>query len=559
MSDALRIEGGVVHDPANGVDGERRDVCLRDGRVVEELPDDAPRLDVQGAYVLPGGVDIHCHIAGPKVGHARNLHPERARGEEVPAPRWPGGGRGRSGTGGTVPSSFVTGYRYAGLGYTTAMEAALPPSGARRTHLELRDVPTLDRGLYVLAANHRFLLEALADGEHEVARAFLGWLVRRTGAFTLKAVNPGGVEAWKDRRGNLTDVNEPLDGLDVTPLDIVRAMAGAADELGLPHPVHVHANNLGVPGNVETTLETMRAVDGRRAHFAHAQFHAYGSDGDGRPLSAARRLMDYVNDHPKVSLDVGQVMFGQATTMTADGPVGHLLHRLSGNRWYNLDTELETGCGVVPYEYRPERYVHALQWAVGLEMFLLAEDPWRVVLSTDHPNGASFLSYPRLVRLLMDATYRKERLREVHPDVVEGSALADGLDREYTLNEIVVITRAAPARLLGLEDRKGHLGPGADADLSIYDPGEDWEATFRSPRYVFKGGRPVLEEGEPVGATAGRTLTASPAYDPGVEDRIGAFLRDRLSIRPDSWGILDEELARAEDIVAVGEAGEGAA
>jgi formylmethanofuran dehydrogenase subunit A len=558
VSDTLRIVNGVVHDPMNGVDGEERDVCIRDGRIVEDLPDGAPELDAQGAYVLPGGVDIHCHIAGPKVSHARALQPERSRGRELEAPLWADGSRGRSGTGGTVPSSHVTGYRYAGLGYTTAMEAALPPSGARSTHQELRDIPTLDRGMYVLAANHRFFLEALADGEREVARAFLGWLVRRTGAFTLKAVNPGGVEAWKQHRGNVTDVNEAVDGFGVTPLEILREMAAAADEMGLPHPVHIHATNLGVAGNVQTTLETMRALEGRRAHFAHAQFHAYGDDGEGRPVSAARRLVEHVNEHPEISLDVGQVMFGEATTMTADGPVGHLLHRLSGERWYNLDTELETGCGIVPYRYRPERYVHALQWAVGLEMFLLADDPWRVVLSTDHPNGGSFLSYPRLIRLLMDSTFRRERLEQVHPDVVEGTALADGLDREYTLNEIVVVTRAGPARLLGLEDRKGHLGPGADADISVYDRGDDWEATFRSPRWVFKSGQEVLREGEPVRATAGRTLTASPRYDRGADGRFEAFLRDRLAVRPESWGLTDEELRAAGDVDAVDGAGGGA-
>ena len=34
--------------------------------------------------------------------------------------------------------------------------------------------------------------------------------------------------------------------------------------------------------------------------------------------------------------------------------------------------------------------------------------------------------------------------------MLAGSALADGIAREYTLNEICIITRAAPARLLGL-------------------------------------------------------------------------------------------------------------
>src|SRR5690606_1050029 len=103
----------------------------------------------------------------------------------------------------------------------------------------------------------------------------------------------------------------------------------------------------------------------------------------------------------------------------------------------------------------------ALQWFVGLELFLLSDDPWRMVLSTDHPNGGSFLAYPQLIELLMCHDIREEQFKRVNPKYLAGSALADGLSREYTLNEIAIITRAGPARILGL-NRKGHLGPGAD-------------------------------------------------------------------------------------------------
>src|SRR5207245_514833 len=88
---------------------------------------DTPRLDARGMVVMPGGVDIHAHVAGSSVNHARRLLPE----EHVADPA-PGDAIRRSGTGGTLPSTFVTGYRYAGLGYTTAMEAAMaPPTRSR--------------------------------------------------------------------------------------------------------------------------------------------------------------------------------------------------------------------------------------------------------------------------------------------------------------------------------------------------------------------------------------------------------------------------------------------
>ena len=157
----------------------------------------------------------------------------------------------------------------------------------------------------------------------------------------------------------------------------------------------------------------------------------------------------------------------------------------------------------------------ALQWAVGLELFLLSQDPWRVVLSTDHPNGGSFLSYPALIQLLMDRTVRDERLKPVNPKLLAGSALADGLAREYTLNEIAIVTRAGPARLLG-PPAQGHLGVGADADVTVYARDPDIAEMFSTPRYVVKGGTLVVEEGQLRRAPAGRRLRVAPGYDDAV-------------------------------------------
>lgn len=540
MTDRLRIAGARIYDPLRGVDGDVRDLCIEGGRIVERLPGDAPTLDARGLVAMPGGVDIHSHIAGPKVNLARKLQPEDHR--EDPQPRT---GALRSGTGGTVPSTWTTGYRYAGLGYTTVMEAAVPPSGARVAHAELRETPIVDKGFYVLMGNNEYLMRAIARGEAGSARDFAAWLISAAKAYAIKIVNPGGVAAWKSRRADVRGLDDPVDGLGVTPRQIVRTLAAAAEELALPHPVHIHCNNLGIAGNAATTLETMRAVEGRRAHFTHLQFHSYGGEPGGRPSSKAAEVMEYVNSHPNISVDVGQVMFGPATAMTADGPVGHLLHELTGRKWINVDVELETGCGIVPYEYKDRRAIHVLQWAIGLEIFLTARDLWRVVLSTDHPNGGSFLSYPRLMRLLMDRAFRDEEIKKVKAKGLEGTSLKDGLDREYSLYEIAIITRAAPARLLGLQARKGHLGPGADADVALYeDDPADREAMFRAPRYVLKGGRLVVEEGQLRSQVFGRTLRAAPSYDRAIERAVRAFFDRYGSIQFDNFAIADDEVDR---------------
>src|SRR5207245_9917559 len=133
--------------------------------------------------------------------------------------------------------------------------------------------------------------------------------------------------------------------------------------------------------------------------------------------------------------------------------------------------------------YKAQGCVGARHWAGGVDRFLLARDPCRVGLSADHPNGGTFLSYPQLIRLLMDRAYRDAQLKGVNQKLLAGSALLDGLAREYTLGEIAIITRAGPARLLGLK-QKGHLAAGADADVTIYANDADRESRFATPRYV---------------------------------------------------------------------------
>jgi formylmethanofuran dehydrogenase subunit A len=519
----LRIAQGRVYDPANGIDGEVRDLCLDGGTVVDDLPSDAPRIDARGMVVMPGGVDIHAHIAGPAVNAARKLSPEEHRGDVLDRTAVT-----RSGTGGTVPSTFVTGYRYALLGYTTVVDAATPPLAARHTLAELRDTPIVDAAFLVLMGNNLPLFELIRGGG-PVSEAVAWWL-EATGGYGVKLVNPGGVEMWKHGNRNVTSLDDEVEGLGVTPRRVLEAIATAVDELGLPHPVHVHCNNLGVAGNLRTTLDTLEALQGRRAHLAHLQFHAYGGTPGERPRSRAPELVEHLDAHPEHSADVGQVMFGPATTMTADAPVSAMLREVTGGKWLNADLEAETGCGIVPLAYRERNYVHALQWGIGLELLLLSRDPWRVVLSTDHPNGGSFLSYPRLIRLLMDREFRNEQIGRVNQKAIRRTVLGDDLDREYTLGEIAIITRAGPARLLGLA-AKGHLGAGADADVTVYSEHEDREEMFARPRFVIKGGRVIVEDGELREAPAGDLLRVAADQDEAIERTLRPLFEEHYSVQ----------------------------
>jgi len=287
VTEYFKIAGGTVHDPANGIDGEVRDIWIAGGKIA--LPPADPEikparvLDAGGRVVMPGGIDMHCHIVGPKVNAARRICPEqKRRGEPVRRTKIT-----HSGTMGSVPSTFATGYKYAGLGYTTAFDAAIPPLSARHAHEEFADTPCIDKGFYILVGNNHYLMRSIQQGEPQKVKALIGWLLSSAS-------------------------------------------------------------------------------------------------------SKVAPLADHVNANPNLTVDVGQVIFGETLSMTGDGPLGYYLSKIR-----------------------------------------------------------------------------------------DRSVLSD-LDREYSLSEIAIITRAGPARILGLK-HKGHLGPGADADITIYTPSPNQETMFELP------------------------------------------------------------------------------
>jgi formylmethanofuran dehydrogenase subunit A len=537
-----KLSGGRVFDPRNQRRGEVADIFIRDGRICPPPPD-ATRaereIDLFGRIVMPGGIDIHSHLAGGKVNLARALMTADHRDHECrrEADR-------RSGSGHATPSTFTAGYRYAELGYTAAFEPAMVASNARHAHAELADTPMIDKGCYVMLGNDDFLLRLLAEGAGQsVVNDYVAWTIRATQSVAVKVVNPGGISAFKFNGRELgLDVASPYYG--VKPRSIVAALARAVAELGLAHPLHIHCNQLGVPGNIETTLATIGAAEGFPLHLTHVQFHSYGTEGDRHFSSGAARIAEAVNGNRHVSLDVGQVMFGQTVTASGDTMAQYRNHRFAHpKKWICMDIECDGGCGVVPFRYRDRNFVNALQWAIGLELFLLVEDPWRIFLTTDHPNGAPFSVYPHVIRLLMDRGFRLDMLKTIHPAAAAASSLS-AIDREYDLYEIAIITRAAPARILGLSDR-GHLGPGAAADITVYTEQADKEAMFRHPDFVFKDGRAVVRDGRLCETIWGATHVMQPHYDSAIEARLADHFERFMTVRLGNFRISDTEI---EDI-----------
>lgn len=549
------IENGTVYDPINEIKGEKLDIAVENGKIVEDA--DGKEIDASGLLVLPGGVDIHSHMAGGKVNSGRSFRPEDHQRDTVARTK-----STRSGVGYTVPTTHLTGYRWAEMGYTTAMEAAAPPLSARHTHEEFNDIPILDKGMYICMGNNHLVMKYIKE-DPEKLRNFIGWLLGASKGYAVKLVNPGGGENWK-WGGNVKSLDDQVEKYGVTPREIIEEVAKVNEELRLPHPVHLHCNNLGQPGNIDTFVETTglfaeslgspsnyettkEAVEGskNRLHLTHVQFNSYAGESFADLASGAEEVAKVINKNDNISCDLGQVIFDDATTMTADGPWQRRLHKLSGNKWNSHDVENEVGSGIVPYEFKKNSPGNAVQWTIGLEVALLVEDPWKVFPTTDHPNAGPFYHYPKIISWLMDKKARNDTLEEISDAASSRSGLGS-IEREYSLYEIAVVTRAAPAKRLGLEN-KGHLGVGADADIAIYDYNEDdIKGSFSKAKYVIKDGEIVVRDGEVVKSKRGKTLCVDSEGE--MTDEIREEFSKFYTLEPDNYPVEERYLPNQEVI-----------
>jgi formylmethanofuran dehydrogenase subunit A len=140
--------------------------------------------------------------------------------------------------------------------------------------------------------------------------------------------------------------------------------------------------------------------------------------------------------------------------------------------------------------------------------------------------------------------FRKEEVKKLPAKAQKRIVLAD-LDRQYTLSEIVIITSAGPARSLGLT-QKGHLGVGADADVTIYQQKPDDGLLFTYPRYVIKGGEIVVEEGDVRAVTEGREFIVHPACDDKIEEYLRPMFEKVYTISFENYPVDLERLRRPE-------------
>ena len=148
----------------------------------------------------------------------------------------------------------------------------------------------------------------------------------------------------------------------------------------------------------------------------------------------------------------------------------------------------------------------------------------------------------------MDKKSRDDVLLNICSKKASEKTQLKDIDREFTLNELCIVTRGGTAKCLGMTDR-GHLGIGAIGDVALYKlnpmnmDGHSIEKAFSLAAYTIKDGQIVVKGGEITATPSGTTICAEGKVKNGVMESmledVKAHWRDHYSINFNNYGVED--------------------
>ena len=491
----LVIKNGLVFDPLNNIVGEKKDILIESGKIVEKFSTltDIKEIDANGKTVIPAASDIHTHIASQQVNWARLLGANNDRFKET----WKGLTLEK------IAKDYIS------MGYTFILEANVFPSLAKQTIFNFKQLPVLDKAMLLNVSNFWPLeLEFQREKIEEMA-IFLSDLLSKTYGFGFKLYNPFENEAWnfKELRDGLSNQGRLYN---FSALDVFKTVVRSVESLGLPHSTHAHIegyedergnsnlfdvldkiSSLNLQSNQKTDLNSERS---QILHLAHA--NAYSPNGDNV------KILKFLNENHTFDIDVAFIGFDPINPLiTSDRRLINSIDILENPyKLIRCAVEFEGDYFVSLRTFDKSNLNACTLWGNALDLALNIKDKLQLSFSLNYPNYANILDIPEIATWLVSKDARDNFMRGMNNHFITNHPLSNE-EKSLSFSEFVTITRASPAKSLGLGRIKGNLGIGADADINILDINVDsvdisksyetLKIALQSLDYVIKAGEMV--------------------------------------------------------------------
>ncbi|MEJ2276666.1 MAG: amidohydrolase family protein [Candidatus Lokiarchaeota archaeon] len=508
----LIIKNGLIFDPLNEISGEIKDILIENGKIVNQFSseDDIKEIDASNKTVIPAALDIHTHITSPHLNWVRLL------GNKIESFKktW------------NNFDLFEISKNYIKNGYTFICESNVLPSLSKQTLFDFNNIPVLDTS-YLLNLSNIWALEGeFQKKKIESGAAFISDLLLKTKAFGLKAYNPFEAENW-----NFNYLREDIKTkgklYDFTPLDVYEYLIEVNEYLKLPHSLHAHIEGYESDygnKNLELLLERIKELElndnlsklnrNQKLHIAHA--NSYYIDGNNS------YLIKFYNQNQNYDLDLGFIGFDEINpVITSDRRLITKLQKNNPNNYriFTTATEFEGDSFITFRNFSKTNKTHLNLWANALELALEINNKWQIQFSLNFPNYGNLTNIPHISSLLFSKKARDDEISSFKKDFDHN---LNSNDKNLTFNDYIIITRASPAKSLGISYIKGNLGVNADADINILnidmrniDPNKEFkkiENALDNIEFVIKDGKIVKKQNKYELNFKGKTFYTEAAF-----------------------------------------------
>jgi len=490
------VKNGLVFDPLNNINGEIKDILIEDSKIVEKFSteNEVKEIDANGKTVIPGAIDIHAHIAAQQINLIRLLGTNNNLFQE----KWKG----------LTLESIAR--DYISNGYTFVLESNVFPSLAKHTIFNFKQIPVLDKAMLLNVSNMWPLEFEFQKNKYDEIAVFLSNLLLLTKGFGLKVYNPFESEIWnlKTLRKDLSIKGKLYN---FSALDVFENLIKANEYLGLPHSVHAHIEGyeqLDAKNNLSLVLDKIKSLQlnsnlkgkskikrSQIFHLAHAS--AYNIDGNNS------ELINTLNSSESIDLDLGFLGFDSINPLiTSDRRLINFLTKNNNQNQKLITSAVENeGDTFAMFRKFDKKNVNdCILWANALDLALNVKNKWQLQFSINYPNYADINDVPEIATYLMSSKARKEFMQNLNKEFLKKNNLTN-MDQVLTFKDYVIITRASPAKSLGLGEIKGNLGINSDADINILDIDinemdisknyEQLKNSLSNIEYVIKSGKIV--------------------------------------------------------------------
>ncbi|TFG23968.1 MAG: hypothetical protein EU533_02595 [Promethearchaeota archaeon] len=485
------VKNGIVYDPLNDIDGEVKDILIEEGKIVEKFSNqnDIKEINAQNKTVIPSAIDIHAHFASQQVNWARLLGSKNSIFQEY----WKG-----------LTLEFIA-KQYISNGYTFILEANVFPSIVSHTIFDLKQLPVLDSSFLLNLSSYWPLELEYQKGMVDEASNFISDVLIKTRAFGIKVYNPFEREEWNFNK-NREDLEEKGRLYNFSPIDVYENMTKYVEKLELPHSVHAHIEgyeNIQAKSNLKLVLDRIKNLGLKSPsglspqkrsqvfHLAHAS--SYNLDGNNS------ELISFYNNNPEFDLDLGFLGFDPINPMISSDRrlINSLNQENSLFKIIRSSIELEGDSFASLRSFDKQNLSHCRLWSNAVDIALGIKNKWQIQFSVNFPNYSNISNVPQIASWLLSTKAREKFIENLNSEFLKDNPVSSNNDI-LSFYEYVTITRASPAKSLGIGQFKGNFGEGADGDLNIIDlnlKDEDIENDYERINEIFSNVKYVIKNG----------------------------------------------------------------